>query len=140
MLPWPDPGPAGPRHGPPLIDQDLAAIIYTSGSTGDPKGVMLTHLNMVSAARSVSTYLGLRGDDVILCALPLSFDYGLYQVLMAFRLGATRRPRALLLLPGQGARDDGAGAGHGLSGRPDDVLDAHGAVDPARPSTSARCA
>src|SRR5687767_14145650 len=40
------------------IDQDLASIIYTSGSTGDPKGVMLTHLNMVSAVNSVSGYLG----------------------------------------------------------------------------------
>jgi amino acid adenylation domain-containing protein len=74
------------RH---TIDQDLASIIYTSGSTGFPKGVMLTHLNMVSAARSVSSYLGLRESDVILCALPLAFDYGLYQMLMAFRLGAT---------------------------------------------------
>ena len=71
------------------IDQDLAAIIYTSGSTGDPKGVMLTHLNMVSAANSVSGYLGLRHDDVVLCVLPLAFDYGLYQVLMSFKLGAT---------------------------------------------------
>ena len=79
--------PALPEPG--TIDQDLAAIIYTSGSTGFPKGVMLTHLNMVSAARSVSSYLGLRNDDVILCALPLAFDYGLYQVLMAFRCGAT---------------------------------------------------
>lgn len=71
------------------IDQDLAAIIYTSGSTGDPKGVMLTHLNMVTACTSVSTYLGLRADDRILCVLPLAFDYGLYQVLMAFKLGAS---------------------------------------------------
>jgi acyl-CoA synthetase (AMP-forming)/AMP-acid ligase II len=71
------------------IDQDLAAIIYTSGSTGDPKGVMLTHLNMVSAARSISTYLGLREDDVIVSALPLAFDYGLYQVLMSVLVGAT---------------------------------------------------
>ena len=39
---------------PGLIDQDLASIIYTSGSTGDPKGVMLTHLNMVSAGRSAN--------------------------------------------------------------------------------------
>ena len=74
---------------PGTIDQDLAGIIYTSGSTGLPKGVMLTHLNMVSAARSVSTYLGLHENDVILCALPLAFDYGLYQMLMAFRVGAT---------------------------------------------------
>ncbi len=73
----------------PLIDQDLAAIIYTSGSTGDPKGVMLTHLNMVSALRSVSSYLGIRESDVILCALPLAFDYGLYQILMGFKAGAS---------------------------------------------------
>ena len=73
---------------PGTIDQDIAAIIYTSGSTGDPKGVMLTHLNMVSAANSISTYLGLREQDTILCALPLSFDYGLYQILMAFKIAA----------------------------------------------------
>ncbi|MGH6645437.1 class I adenylate-forming enzyme family protein [Aquabacterium sp.] len=78
-----------PWQAPPLIDQDLASIIYTSGSTGDPKGVMLSHLNMVSATRSVGSYLGLREDDVILCALPLAFDYGLYQVLMGFAVGAT---------------------------------------------------
>lgn len=73
----------------PAIDQDLASIIYTSGSTGEPKGVMLTHLNMVSAARSVNGYLGMTGEDVIMCALPLAFDYGLYQVLMGFMVGAT---------------------------------------------------
>ena len=71
------------------IDQDLAAIIYTSGSTGTPKGVMLTHHNMVSAARSVSGYLGLIAADRILCGLPLAFDYGLYQVLMGFMVGAS---------------------------------------------------
>ena len=72
-----------------VINQDLASIIYTSGSTGEPKGVMLTHLNMVSAAHSVMAYLGYREDDVILCALPLAFSYGLYQVLMGFKAGAT---------------------------------------------------
>ena len=74
-----------PRRG---IDTDLAAIIYTSGSTGEPKGICLTHRNMLAAATSITTYLGNVEDDVILCGLPLSFDYGLYQVIMAFRCGA----------------------------------------------------
>jgi long-chain acyl-CoA synthetase len=69
------------------IDVDLAALIYTSGSTGNPKGVMLTHLNMVAAATSITTYLENTPDDVILNVLPLAFDYGLYQVLMGFKIG-----------------------------------------------------
>ena len=71
------------------IDIDLASLIYTSGSTGIPKGVMLTHLNMVSAARSITEYLENTPDDIIIDVLPLSFDYGLYQVLMAFYFGGT---------------------------------------------------
>jgi len=71
------------------IDLDLATIIYTSGSTGNPKGVMLTHLNMISAATSITTYLENVPEDIIINVLPLSFDYGLYQVLMAFKFGGT---------------------------------------------------
>jgi amino acid adenylation domain-containing protein len=71
------------------IDIDLAALIYTSGSTGRPKGVMLTHLNIISAATSITTYLENTPDDIIINLLPLSFDYGLYQVLMAFKVGGT---------------------------------------------------
>ncbi len=71
------------------IDLDLAMIIYTSGSTGFPKGVMMTHRNIDAAAESITTYLENTRDDVILNVLPISFDYGLYQVLMAARLGAT---------------------------------------------------
>ena len=71
------------------IDIDLAALIYTSGSTGRPKGVMLTHLNIVSAATSITNYLENTQDDIIINLLPLAFDYGLYQVLMAFKVGAT---------------------------------------------------
>jgi amino acid adenylation domain-containing protein len=70
------------------IDVDLAVIIYTSGSTGEPKGVMLTHRNVLAAATSITTYLENVEDDVILGVLPLSFDYGLYQMIMAFSLGA----------------------------------------------------
>ncbi len=71
------------------IDLDLASIIYTSGSTGNPKGVMLTHRNMTSAAASIINYLEIVPEDIILNALPLSFDYGLYQILMAFQFGGT---------------------------------------------------
>lgn len=71
------------------IDIDLANIIYTSGSTSEPKGVMMTHLNMVSAASSIIQYLENRETDITLDVLPLSFDYGLYQVIMTFMFGGT---------------------------------------------------
>lgn len=72
----------------PVIPLDLAAIIYTSGSTGTPKGVMQTHQSMVFTVGSLIEYLRLSRDDRIFCVLPLSFDYGLYQLLMAVALGA----------------------------------------------------
>jgi long-chain acyl-CoA synthetase len=72
-----------------IIDLDLSAIIYTSGSTGDPKGVTLTHRNMVTAAKSITQYLENITSDIILSVLPLSFDYGLYQVLMSFLFSGT---------------------------------------------------
>ncbi|MDX2055554.1 MAG: AMP-binding protein [Polyangiaceae bacterium] len=71
------------------ITVDLAAIIYTSGSTGDPKGVMLTHQNMVAAAESITTYVRNVHDDVVVNVLPMSFDYGLYQWLMVNQFGGT---------------------------------------------------
>jgi long-chain acyl-CoA synthetase len=71
------------------IPVDLAALIYTSGSTGAPKGVMMTHEAMVFAAGSIAQYLRLDEEDRILNVLPLAFDYGLYQLLMAMRIGGT---------------------------------------------------
>ncbi len=70
------------------IDLDLATIIYTSGSTGTPKGVMSTHRNMVFLAGSMNSYLQNSHDDVILCALPLAFGYGLYQLITCMQLGS----------------------------------------------------
>jgi amino acid adenylation domain-containing protein len=71
------------------IALDLASLIYTSGSTGEPKGVIHSHQSMRFALESLVEYLGIQSDDKILCMLPLAFDYGLYQLLMAVHTGAT---------------------------------------------------
>ena len=71
------------------IALDLASLIYTSGSTGDPKGVMHSHQSMRFAMESVVEYLDMGREDRIICILPLSFGYGLYQLLMAVHTGAT---------------------------------------------------
>jgi acyl-CoA synthetase (AMP-forming)/AMP-acid ligase II len=70
-----------------LIDLDLAAIIYTSGSTGEPKGVSFAHRNIDSAVDSITEYLENNSEDVILGVLPLSFGYGLLQLLVTFKSG-----------------------------------------------------
>lgn len=76
------------RDGHRVIDTDIVAILYTSGSTGRPKGVVLSHRNMVAGAKSVASYLENCSDDVLLAALPLSFDAGFSQLTTAFHVGA----------------------------------------------------
>ncbi|WP_410606668.1 acyl-CoA ligase (AMP-forming), exosortase A system-associated [Amycolatopsis sp. lyj-109] len=71
-----------------VIDHDPAAIMYTSGSTGGPKGVVLSHRNLLAGAESVAGYLGHTREDVVLAALPLSFDAGFSQLTTAFAAGA----------------------------------------------------
>ncbi|WP_337184495.1 class I adenylate-forming enzyme family protein [Shinella sp.] len=80
---------ATPLAGEAFPDADLAALIYTSGSTGVPKGVMLAHENMDAAARSISAYLGNTAGDTILVVLPMSFGYGLNQLVTSMLSGAT---------------------------------------------------
>jgi len=70
------------------IDTDIAAILYTSGSTGNPKGVVLSHRNMVAGAKSVAQYLENHEHDRLLAVLPFSFDYGLSQLTTSFVSGA----------------------------------------------------
>ncbi len=54
---------------------DLATIVYTSGTTGKPKGVMLTHHNVISDVKAVMDYIAPTADDVFLSFLPLSHTF-----------------------------------------------------------------
>jgi len=77
---------------PPVTGGDpesLGSVLYTSGSTGEPKGVMLSHSNMLAAVRAVNSYLRLESSDVIYSPLPLSSSYGLYQLIIGLAVGAT---------------------------------------------------
>ena len=79
-----------PLEKSPVISEDeLACLVYTSGSTGEPKGVMESHACVDFATGSIITYLENTKNDIVLNCLPLSFDYGLYQVLMVFKFGGT---------------------------------------------------
>ncbi|MFD0026476.1 AMP-binding protein [Streptomyces sp. NPDC058382] len=67
---------------------DLGLLIYTSGSTSAPKAVVSTHAPIVFAAHAIQERLRYREDDVVLVAVPVSFDYGLYQILLSVIAGA----------------------------------------------------
>ena len=71
------------------IDVDLASIVYTSGTTGVPKGVMLSHLNMVSNTKSIVQYLQLTENDRIMVILPLYYKYGKSLLTTHFYVGGS---------------------------------------------------
>jgi acyl-CoA synthetase (AMP-forming)/AMP-acid ligase II len=79
---------------PPKVDinprEDLVALPYSSGTTGLPKGVMLTHYNLVANMRQMDGLDYFHQDDTLLCVLPLFHIYGLVVVLnMGLHMGAT---------------------------------------------------
>ena len=91
----------GPAQAPVLADGDLAALMHTSGSTGGPKGVMLTQRNLSFVTGSIVEYMDMTEADRILCVLPLSFGYGLSQLLSCMRAGATLVLEGGVALPGR---------------------------------------
>ncbi len=64
---------AGPAGFQPIVpaESDLAALLYTSGTTADPKGVMLTHANLVGEANSVLAVVKIGPEDALLGILPM---------------------------------------------------------------------
>ncbi|MFG3616194.1 class I adenylate-forming enzyme family protein [Nocardia sp. NPDC047654] len=78
--------PASPEN----FDSDaVALLLYTSGSTAAPKAVVCAHRSILFATSAIASRLNYRSDDVVLCRLPLSFDYGLYQTFLTALCGAT---------------------------------------------------
>ncbi|MEV4114459.1 AMP-binding protein [Nonomuraea sp. NPDC049695] len=67
---------------------DLAALVYTSGSTAEPKAVICPHAQVCFATVALVEALGYGPDDVVFCRFPMSWDYGLYKLLMTCAVGA----------------------------------------------------
>ena len=71
---------------------DMAALLYSSGTTGVPKGIMLTHENLLHNAESLVQYWGFTSDDVLFHALPIFHVHGLFVALgCVFLSGASMR-------------------------------------------------
>ncbi|HYQ63122.1 class I adenylate-forming enzyme family protein [Actinophytocola sp.] len=87
-----DPGDAGDAEdagvpsGPLTVDPVL--LIYTSGTTSMPKAVVSTHQQVVFAVHAIQSVLRYRDSDVVYCPLPMSFDYGMYQLFLGAVSGA----------------------------------------------------
>lgn len=69
-------------------EDTLVYIIYTSGTEGTPKGVCGSQKQILFCSDAINRRLGNNPEDRILCSLPLTFDYGLYQIFLAFLSGA----------------------------------------------------
>lgn len=92
----------GPKQRP--LEVDPVCLIYTSGSTAMPKAVVSTHQQVMFVIRAIQGLLAYRPDDTIYSPLPLSFDYGLYQIFLSTISGAhlhlgTAAESGPLLLP-----------------------------------------
>jgi acyl-CoA synthetase (AMP-forming)/AMP-acid ligase II len=68
---------------------DPAMLVYSSAAMGRAKGTAANHDRLSTAVTSIAARLGSTADDVVLCALPVAFDDGLYQLLTATKVGAT---------------------------------------------------
>lgn len=72
-----------------ISGHDNAVITYSFGLTGTPKGIVISHRNLIDSARVVSQYLGLKEDDVISGTLIFNLDYGLNQIFCSLYKRAT---------------------------------------------------
>ncbi|WP_311768649.1 class I adenylate-forming enzyme family protein [Paenibacillus sp. JGP012] len=81
--------------------KDIAAFIYTSGSTGKPKAIMSSHENIIFSYKAINKYLKNDSEDRVLSYLPLSFDYGLYQLFITLSTGGILVLERPTIFPGE---------------------------------------
>jgi acyl-CoA synthetase (AMP-forming)/AMP-acid ligase II len=99
-------------------EHDVAMIVYTSGTTGEPKGVMLSHRNLLSNISAANSWVKLDSDDSILVVVPLHFIHGRMQLLMHAMIGGTMAFSAGFHFPQQVVEDLARYEVTGFSGVP----------------------
>jgi long-chain acyl-CoA synthetase len=107
-------GPAFPVLAPP----SLALILYTSGTTGQPKGVMLSHANLLANTRSIVAYLELSSADSIVNVLPFSHSFGNSVLLTHLAVGARVIVENSFMYPGKVVQNMQSERPTGFSGVP----------------------
>jgi fatty-acyl-CoA synthase len=75
-------------------DEDVFAVLYTAGTTGKPKGVMLTHANLVQANGALAQALGMTAEDVTLLPVPMFNIFGLGALIASLSVGSAVVPVA----------------------------------------------
>ncbi|MBI4659283.1 MAG: acyl--CoA ligase [Verrucomicrobia bacterium] len=85
----------------PIDPKSIASLMYTTGTTGQPKGVQLTHENVLAALRNIGNFIGYSADDREVVVLPLSHNFGLGHVYCNLMHGGAVYTEGGLARPGR---------------------------------------